>query len=133
MPKIIEHNYKEWFKKANEDELSAESILKEKSVPSAVCFLSQQMVEKYLKGLLVLNHKKFFKVHDLLQIESLLLEVEPEIKNYEKELDLLNRYYVETRYPGDFPEFFWDEAEKAFEAAKKIKEFVIQRMYASMV
>jgi len=124
-----EKHYLDWFNKADEDELNTVSILKHRDgTPSVVCFLSQQMAEKYLKGLLVYHEKDFPKIHDLIKIEELLLEFEPEIKEYKDELDLLNRYYIETRYPGDYPEFTWQEGEQAYEAAKKIKEFVLSKI-----
>jgi len=44
----------EWFLKARDDELSAKDILTDREgAASTVCFLSQQMAEKYLKGYLV--------------------------------------------------------------------------------
>lgn len=124
----LKKDYQEWFKKAEEDELSINAILKEGGAPSTACFLSQQMAEKYLKGLLVFYNKEFSKVHDLLELESLILTIDQEIKNYEEELDSLSTYYIETRYPGDYPEFTWDEAKKGFAAALKIKEFVLAKI-----
>lgn len=118
--------YDEWLKKAEEDEHSAEAlVLDKKGSPSTVCFLSQQMVEKLLKALLIFHQKRFAKIHDLLKLEDLLLEVEPGIRKYERELDLLSTYYVETRYPGDYSEFTWKEAKEAFDAAVIIKKFVM--------
>lgn len=119
-----EENYLSWFKKADEDALSAEAVLKE-GAPSTGCFLAQQTAEKYLKGLLVFHKVGFPKVHDLLELETLIKDVEPGIKEYEKELDLLNRFYTETRYPGDYPEFTLKECRNAFEAALRIKTFVL--------
>lgn len=124
----IEKNYLNWFKKAEEDEISINSILKEGGAFSTACFLSQQMAEKYLKGLLVYHGKDFPKIHDLIGIEELLLGVEPKVKKYENELDLLNRYYIETRYPGDYPEFFLNEANAAFKAVLRIKKFVLGKI-----
>lgn len=125
-------NYEEWLKKAEEDELSAEVLIDAKrGSPSTVCFLSQQIVEKLIKGLLVFNNKPFPKVHDLLELESLLLDVESGIKDYEEELDLLSTYYVETRYPGDYPELTWNDANKAFVSAQKIKKFVLRKIKKS--
>src|SRR4030042_3825410 len=111
MPDNLETNYLEWFKKSGEDELSAKAILKEGGAFSTACFLSQQIAEKYLKGFLVFGGKPFPKIHDLLELETLLLESTPNINEIHKELLLLNRYYVETRYPGDYPEFGREEAE----------------------
>lgn len=122
-------SFQDWFKKAQEDYLSAKVILKGKEgSPATVCFLSQQMAEKYLKGLLVFHQKSFPKVHDLLELETLLLPDEPTLKGCEAEIDFLNRYYIETRYPGDYPEFFWEEAEKAFVAASCIKSFAEEKI-----
>jgi len=122
-------NYLDWFQKADEDELNAGSILKHRDgTPSGVCFLSQQMAEKYLKGLLIYNNKSFPKIHDLIQLQTLLLDIIPDIKDYSNELDLLTTYYFEARYPGDYPEFTWKEAEQAYESAKRIKEFVLSKI-----
>ena len=128
-----EKKYQEWFKKADDDELNARSILKHRDgTPTVVCFLSQQMTEKYLKGLLIFYNKTFSKIHDLLELETLLLKILPKIKKeLHQDLKLLNRYYIETRYPGDYPEFYWSDAEEAFAAAKRIREFVLEKIKSS--
>ena len=119
----------EWVKKSHDDELNANSILTHRDgAPSGVCFLSQQMAEKLLKGLLVFYKKEFPKIHDLLELQTLILDMEPKIRNLDNELDLLNTYYFETRYPGDYPEFSWQEAKEAFEAATRIKEFMLDKI-----
>ena len=51
-----------------------------------------------------------------------------EIKILSNEANLLNQFYIETRYVGDYPDFSWEDAEKAYEAAKKIKEFVLREI-----
>lgn len=119
----------EWLKKAEDDELNARSILTHKDgTPGAVCFLSQQCVEKNLKSLLVYQKIHFPKVHDLTALEGLLLEIYPEINVFEDNLKDLSRYYIETRYPGDYPEFSWSDAEEAFAIAKRVKEFVATKI-----
>ncbi len=47
-----------------------------------------------------------------------------------EEILILDPYYVSTRYPADIPieSFTWQEAEKAYEAAKKIKSFVLENL-----
>ncbi len=122
------YNYLEWFEKAEEDEISIKAILKEMGSPSTVCFLSQQMAEKYLKGLLVFHNKSFPKVHDLLELETRLLQFEPEINEIHENIKTLNRYYIETRYPGDYPEFDWEESKEAYQAAAQIKQFVLRKI-----
>jgi HEPN domain-containing protein len=124
-----EKNYEEWFEKAHDDELNAASILRHRDgAPNGTCFLSQQMAEKYLKGLLLFHGKEFEKVHDLLRIASLILEVEPEVHKIKNDCKTLNRFYIETRYPGDYPEFHWGDAEEALQAALEIKNFVLSKI-----
>lgn len=119
--------YHEWLYKASEDELSIRAILKE-GAPSTACFLSQQMAEKYLKGLLLFHQQPLVKVHDLLQLETMMLTCEPDIITIHGHLTFLNRYYIETRYPGDFPEFSLTEAKDAFAAAVAVKDFVMPKI-----
>ena len=127
MPISQEKNYDAWLKKAEEDALSAKAVLKD-GAPSVACFLAQQTAEKYLKGLLVFYKKPFPKVHDLMELETLLLDVEQGIKEVHNEIESLNQYYVETRYPGDFPDFTLYECENAYNAALRIKEFVLSKI-----
>ena len=118
-----------WFKKGDEDEFGALSMLKHRdTTPGIVCFLSQQLVEKYLKALLIFHDQELEKVHDLVKLENNLVDFVSEIKDFHEELKSLNRYYIETRYVGDYPDFSWDDAEEAYDAAKKIKEFVLGKV-----
>lgn len=127
--KNIEELAKEWFLKANDDELSAKDILSDKEgASSTVCFLSQQMAEKYLKGFLVFSGKRFPKIHDLDKLVRLCGEAESEFKKIKNEAKYLTDFYIATRYPGDYPEFFWRDAEKAFRFAIKIKDFVLNKI-----
>lgn len=120
-----EENYKEWFRKAEEDEFAGKEILEAKRFFAPACFHFQQMAEKYLKGLLIFYAKEFPKIHDLLELETLLLEEAPEIEKLHNDLKFLNRYYIETRYPGDYPEYTLEETKQASEAAEKIKRFIL--------
>jgi hypothetical protein len=43
------------------------------------------------------------------------------------DLVVLNRYYIETRYPGDYPEFDMSEANAAFRSALSVKQFSLKR------
>lgn len=121
--------FQEWFEKADEDELSINAILTEKGAPSTACFLSQQMAEKYLKGFLVYRKKEFPKIHQLEKLLNTCKEFDVTFGELDDDAVLLSEFYVETRYPGDVPEgFSWNDARGAFESAKKIKDFVLERI-----
>ncbi len=121
-------NHEEWLKKAGEDEEAGRKLLEDGGPFGSACFHFQQMVEKLLKGLLVFHEKEPPRTHDLIDLETVLKDIEPNIENYKRELDLLNSYYIETRYPGDFPEIFADETKQAFEAAQQLKIFILSRV-----
>lgn len=118
----------EWFTKGNDDEKSIQAILKNGGAPNTACFLSQQMAEKYLKGLCVFSEIVPPKIHDLVKIAALLEKSHPDIEEIKKETILLNKYYITTRYPTDVPEFTLSQAKEAFDAAQKIKNFVIDKI-----
>src|SRR3989338_2813133 len=114
--------YKEWIRKAQEDELSLRVILKGKGSPSTACFLSQQMAEKYLKSFLTYHEQEFPKIHHLERLLDMCQGIQESFKDLRKEAVLLSEYYIETRYPGDFPEFSWKDAKIGYVAAQRIKE-----------
>lgn len=132
-PKNNQENRKElaeeWFLKANDDELSAKDILTDKEgAASTVCFLSQQMAEKYLKGYLVFEGEEFPKIHDLAKLIKLCQKIDFGFSDLKSDAQYLRGFYIATRYPGDYPEFRWKEAEQALEAATRIKEFVLKKL-----
>lgn len=115
----------EWVEKAGEDLLSLESLLKHKDgSPSTGCFLAQQAIEKLLKALIIKHGDELEKIHDLTALLQRIRKFESKIEQFSKEIAVVTHYYIETRYPGDYPEFTWEECQKAFEIAKEVKDFV---------
>lgn len=120
------NGYNEWLEKAHEDELAAIDLFKKSHLYAPACFHYQQMAEKYLKALLIYRGKSFLKVYDLISLADLLIKDFSEIKELDIELKLLNRYYIETRYPGSDSDFNFQDAQRADTAAAKIKSLVIK-------
>ena len=120
---------KEWLDRAIDDELSVEAILKEEGAPSIVCFLSQQMGEKYFKAFLIFYQKEFPKIHHLDRLLELCLDVDNSFKELKDNVVLLSDYYIETRYPDGWTEkWTWKEAREAFDSALEIKKFVLGKI-----
>lgn len=116
----------EWFDKAGEDELSARSILGSRAgSPSTVCFLSQQMSEKYLKGFLVYKGEKFPKIHQLDRLVKLCGDIDKDFVKIKGAAEFLSVFYITARYPGDYPQFSFKDARAAFDNAQRIKNFII--------
>lgn len=94
-----------------------------------ICFHCQQSAEKYIKGYLTWKKKKFPRVHDLVYLLNLCIEIDPSFKNIEKEIRELTEYSTETRYPNDiYIEYTIDEAKEALNKAKRIKNFIKQKV-----
>lgn len=116
----------EWFYKAEDDLGVAKLLFKEKSFPASVCFHTHQAAEKYLKGFLVYYEndiEKKFKIHNLLKLFDYCKENNKDLPISLKEhCFALNRYYSETRYPMDVPEYSWQEVKETIEAVEDLKE-----------
>ena len=118
----------EWIEKADEDLLSLKALLKHKEgSPATGCFLAQQAIEKLFKALIVRHGDELERIHDLVVLFNRIKLFEPEIRQFFEDITVLTRYYIETRYPGDYPEFSWGECQKALEVAKRIKEFISRK------
>lgn len=92
----------EWVDKAEGDFATAQREIQVVNKPNydAVCFHSQQCVEKYLKACLQEENIAFGRTHDLTKLLDSLLTVQPSWEYLRNDLDELTTYAVEFRYPG---------------------------------
>lgn len=121
----------EWIRRAEDDEINAAAILKDRDgTPMMVCFICNQMAEKYLKAFLVYAIHDYPKIHPLDKLLKLCAKNDSAFGALQEEAILLNGYYTEARYPDSLPveSFTWEMAEEAYEAAKKIKELVLKKV-----
>ena len=119
---------KTWFIKAENDLRNAELVLDADTndIPyDTVCFHSQQVAEKYLKGLLVILDIDFPKTHNIEVLLDLLEPHIPEIENYGHAVEL-TPYAVESRYPDDFVPVYEQEARDSLRIAQGIKALVLK-------
>jgi HEPN domain-containing protein len=95
---------REWVKKAETDyHVATQMIRTVPAEPDAVCFHSQQMAEKFLKGLLQELGAIPPRTHDLLRLYGLLQPHFPSLRSLRRGLLFLTRHAVDTRYPGEHP------------------------------
>ncbi|MCJ7578424.1 MAG: HEPN domain-containing protein [candidate division Zixibacteria bacterium] len=114
-----------WIDKANKDLLTAEHELSFPNVVTeSVCFHCQQAVEKYLKAYLVFLSITFAKTHEIGELITKCESKDKEISVFKEEADKLTDYAIEIRYPDDWYEPTFNEAKEAFTIARKIKEFI---------
>lgn len=129
------HNrrFVQWFYFADNDLLTADSLLKSK-IWNQVCYHAQQAVEKAVKGYLKAGDIRFRKTHDLLELYEDMGVTGDEWKILYEGCVYMNRFYVSTRYPdafvGSLPEGLPNEsdARKALAVAEEIVAFLKSRL-----
>ena len=90
---------KRWLRFAEED-LQMAQLAASQKIYNQVCFHSQRSVEKALKALLVEQGQSPPRTHRLGDLLT-LLDNEPFTSNLE--IQLLDRFYIPTRYPDALP------------------------------
>lgn len=88
-----------------------------------MCFHCQQCAEKYLKALLICREMYFQKTHDLVVLFN-LLGGESGLGLRIENVQPLNRYSVEARYPGDWNPIGMAEASEAVRMARGVRDAV---------
>ena len=126
---IIEDLVNKWINKAEKDLLTAERELSfEDPITDIICFHCQQTVEKYLKAFLVYHQIYFTKTHRIMDLLELCATEDPSFKDELEDADNLTDYAVEIRYPDVWLEPGIEDAKEALEIAKKVKEFVLNKI-----
>lgn len=126
--KIITKYVHDWFARGDDDIYAAEILLKEQVTPNTICFHLQQATEKYLKGFIAHHEKHVRKIHDLNVLLTICIDINRHFESLKKDAQFLSQFYTESRYPDDYVEFKRKDAEDALESAKKIKEFVLEKI-----
>jgi HEPN domain-containing protein len=120
---------KKWLLKADNDLKVAENEMRlspEETVTDAVCFHSQQAVEKFLKAYLITKNVEFGKTHNLEFLLELCVKEDKEFA--EIEVGNLTFYSVEVRYPDEFYIPSLNESKECIEIARKVKRFVLEKL-----
>jgi len=118
----------EWIEKAEGDFSTVGRELRARKFPNydAACFHAQQTAEKYLKALLQEAGRTIPKTHYLAELLGLCLEIDESLKILHSDLNLLDTYAVQYRYPGNSANKL--EARSAFRSAQAIRETVRNKL-----
>lgn len=125
----LQGEVRRWIEKAENDLRNAEYVLTlAVDCPTdTVCFHCQQCAEKYLKALLISRAIPFPRTHDL----SVLLNLAAGIGGFTLKADQvqpLNRYSIEARYPDEWEPIDLLEAKEALRMAKGVRDAVKARL-----
>jgi len=122
-------NYHDWLLKAENDLKAAKAIIDyyEQPPTDTICYHCHQVAEKALKGFLVYKKASFHKIHDLIALLNACLLKDKDLEFLRNEINELNKYYIEAKYPPDMPiDYPVKESKEAIDKAvftlKTIKE-----------
>lgn len=121
----------EWYESALHDEEAIRIRLKENSSFFLICFLAQQMAEKHLKSVLAYHNKAIRQGGPLL--DRLLGEcqrIDPSFAKLKQPVLFLHQFYMDSASPSDISARSLNDAQQAFDAALRIKEFVLEKIEA---
>ena len=90
----------EWLKSAKNDLDTIEAIISKTELTGVVSFHSQQCIEKVLKAIIEEFEISMIKTHDLIKLIG-LVPTDCPIQFDEDKMTLLNKLYIESRYPGE--------------------------------
>lgn len=117
------NDYRIWLQFADEDLDSAKLITEISNHYRQACFLIQQSIEKSIKACYVKTNQQFLKTHDLnalrdqINYNFLWKKVYPNLSQF-------NVYAVEARYPGDWEEIDFEEANSLLLFGSEILEAI---------
>lgn len=115
---------REWVQEAETDYKSALDLARRRKdpLPKRVCWDCQQCAEKYFKAFLIRHSRDFPFRHDLTELSARCLEIDPDFRLIELDVEELNAYGPNIRYPGSIATV--KDARAAIIAMKRIRQFV---------
>lgn len=127
----LRQDVRDWVVKAEEDYAAAQALLRRRKpyLNNTVCFHAQQCAEKYLKAFLTSRQISFPKTHDLLDLLRLAEGADPSLELLRPNLEYLQPYAVDFRYPGEFATRA--EALKAALLSRLIREVLREHLQLS--
>ncbi|MBU1297995.1 MAG: HEPN domain-containing protein [Bacteroidetes bacterium] len=113
----------EWIRKAEGDFLTAtrESKVRNRVNYDAVCYHSQQCIEKYLKVFRVFHGLNYKRTHALIPLLEDCIIIDPTFEFIRQQCDDITGI-DQFRYPSDFANK--DDAKLALKSAKIIRKFI---------
>lgn len=116
------------------DDLAVARLVQEEGYYAHVCFLSQQCIEKALKGYILSQTQSYPRIHKLTDLLFECVTIDPGFSQFHANCITIDQYYIPTRYPDSVPGGKPDglpgrtEANEAILSAADILEFVRKRL-----
>lgn len=126
-------HYFDWLEKASQDIRAARAlIIYGEDTNNAAAFHCQQCIEKSLKAYLLYKTKKSYDGHNLTFLCRQAVNSDRYFIDWLDESAVLNRYYIETRYPSDLKLDIDDEhLDRVYHMARKMFDFIYREIKSS--
>ena len=114
----------DWYRFARMD-LQSANTLDEHSNPKPlkiICYLSEQCVEKMLKGFLVANVQNPPRTHDLPMLCDMCIEIDGRFGELSDICEFLTLYGVQPRYPNEL-EIVEEDSKRALRYIQSVIDF----------
>jgi HEPN domain-containing protein len=119
----------DWHRFAGEDLSAARQLMVSGMFHHQACLLCQQSTEKYLKAYLLSKGWRLVKTHELSALVAVCCTHDNGFEDLYSSCELLNKYVVAGRYPGDLPfeSTTSGDVKQAIDAAAIIEKFVLEK------
>ena len=94
--------YFDWLYYAHIDLLAANELMEQPLCYNTVAFHCQQAIEKAIKGYLLYRRHRLYDGHNLPWLCKQAMQEDPHFGQWLDRASMLNRFYIEARYPADF-------------------------------
>ena len=122
-----------WLAKARLDVRGAEvDLAASPPLCGDAAFHCQQAVEKALKAFLTWHDRPLRKSHDLVELGSQAVQLEPSLESLLRAAAPLTEYAWKFRYPGEPEEPTLAEARDALALARDVLQAVVSRLPAGL-
>lgn len=119
----------DWVDRAAEDMIAARILMEDDRCYNVSAFHCQQAIEKALKAFILLNTGDLVDGHNLSWLCKKAIKLDDKFREWLDESAVLNKCYIETRYPTDLP-FELEQADiiKAYKMAFDMFEFICHQV-----
>ena len=115
----------EWLNFAKEDLDTARVLLNSEYLYNrSICYHCQQSAEKDLKAYIIYLDLPLNKTHNLIKLVDQIFELDKEITQLHKAVEVLTDYVVTARYPDDSELIPDEESKLAFQESEKINNYI---------
>ncbi len=119
--------FQDWMYAAYDDYRAVELLRTDVTLHNMTAFHCQQCAEKALKGYILCRDNELVDGHNLTWLCKRAVRIDERFVQWLDESAVLNKYYIETRYPTDIPtEITDEEAEHIVEMTHQLFAYVTE-------